>query len=59
MIFRGKLFKNSQVTLPKEVRDGLGIRQNDLVFLEVIRVLSPDGKLKWEKKEEKEEANAT
>ena len=47
-IFHSTLAPNKQVTLKKSIRDDLGIEPNDIVFLQVIKVSSPDGTTKYE-----------
>jgi len=46
-VFESTVAKNSQVTVRKKIRDLLGIEAGDVIFLQVVRVLSPEGKEKY------------
>jgi len=39
--------QNNQVTIATEVREKLNIEPKDLVFIKVIKVISPDGDIKY------------
>lgn len=47
-IFHSTLAPNKQLTLKKSIRDELEIEPNDIVFLQVIKVIAPDGSKKYE-----------
>lgn len=51
-IFHSTLAPNKQVTLKKNIRDELGIEINDIIFLQVVKVTSPEGTTKYEYKED-------
>lgn len=51
-IFDASLAQNGQVTLKKSVRDALGINPSDIVILQVLRVISPSGFVKWDSEKE-------
>lgn len=53
-IFYSALAPNKQLTLRKEIREELDIQPKDIVFLQVIKVTSPDGATKYEYKEDSE-----
>lgn len=50
-MFQSKLAKNGQVTLKKEIRELLGIAKGDLVFLQVVKVETPEGVTKYKQGE--------
>ncbi len=51
-VFDASLAQNGQVTLKKSVRDALGIIPSDIIILRVIRVISPNGYVKWDSEKE-------
>lgn len=51
-VFDASLAQNGQVTLKKTVRDALGIETSDIIILRVLRVLSPNGFMKWDSEKE-------
>ena len=54
-IFEGRLAKNGQVTLKKQLRSLLQIETKDIVFLQVIKVETPEGEVKYKYDEEEKE----
>lgn len=54
----GKLHPNGQITIPKLKREELELEDGDIVYFEVLKVIAPDGKIRFEKKE-KEEINGS
>ena len=47
-IFHSTLAPNKSITLKKSIRDELGIEPNDIVFLQVVKVVASDGTTKYE-----------
>lgn len=50
-VFESILAQNGQVTVKKDVREDLELGAGDILFLEVVKVLSPIGDVKYEKTE--------
>ena len=47
-IFDSSLAQNTQVTVRKEIRERLGLEKGDILFMQVLKVLKPDGTTKYE-----------
>jgi hypothetical protein len=52
-IFDSSIAQNTQITVKKEIRDRLGILKGDILFVQILKVLSPEGELKYQWKGEK------
>jgi len=46
-IFESVLAKNGQVTVKKKIRDELDIEPGDIIFLDITKVISPKGIVKY------------
>lgn len=54
--FFGTVAKNGQLTVKSSVRKALSIETGDIVFCTITRVITPDGRIKYDIDEEEEES---